>query len=59
MPQWAAQAVQDALQAGILQTTDGAVRPNDNLTRSEAVQMVYKAMDLGDEEEKSFWDFLK
>ena len=59
VPQWAAQAVQDALQAGILQTTDGAVRPNDNLTRSEAVQMVYKAMDLGDVEEKSFWDFRK
>lgn len=59
VPQWAAQAVQDALQAGILQTTDGNARPNDNLTRSEAVQMVYKAMDLGDEEEKSFWDFLR
>ena len=59
VPQWAAQAVQDALQAGILQTTGGNVRPNDNLKRSEAVQMVYKAMSLGDEEEKSFWDFLR
>ena len=58
IPQWAAQAVINATNAGILDTQNGQVRPNDTLTRAEAVQMVYRAFPQ-EEESGGILDFLK
>ena len=59
IPQWAAQAViLNATNAGILDTQNGQVRPNDTLTRAEAVQMVYRAFPQ-EEESGGILDFLK
>lgn len=59
IPAWATQAVINTANAGILNTSNtGAVRPNDPLTRAEAVRMVYRAL-TDDEAGSGILDLLK
>lgn len=45
IPDWAAVSVNTAVSCGVLDTVGGQSRPNDPLTRAEAVQMLYRAME--------------
>lgn len=47
IPDWAVGSVNTAASCGVLDTAGGQSRPNDLLTRSEAVQMLYRAMEAG------------
>lgn len=45
VPTWAAQAVTTVSAAEIMETyADGSIRPNDPVTREDAVKMLYETM---------------
>ena len=46
IPSWAAVSVNSALCCGVMDAAGGESRPNEPLTRAEAVQMIYKALSL-------------
>lgn len=50
IPSWAAVSVNSALCCGVMDAAGGQSRPNDPLTRSEAVQMLYRALSLQEKE---------
>ena len=50
IPSWAAVSVNSALCCGVMDAVGGQSRPNDPLTRAEAVQMLYRALSLNEKE---------